>query len=612
MAQSGITYVFTASNSIARPITIKSGVGTYTLYDEVRIERNPSWWEAYDANGNKIMQPSASKDYHSNGPTILYYHLTTLYPNSGSSYSSNSTYNSSSNRQRSSHKNQYDDPRNHVVYYSGNYYNPPYYRNRRDYIEWKIPTPPSEQKIINPKQYVGKWIFPYRKESNPDKWTVDIELDGDQFVFWFNGENYRLYRQENDNNWLFTEDSYSGMGTIYEGDCNSDADPGFPTSGVYYYNREYTTWYYRLTLMDSHVRLAALLCSSESRYMDGVTYREIFVSPSWQQAPIMERYYTEKEKKVLLLKASRNSPDSIRYFRALDYYLAKEYDKSYPIAKDIYLSGSGYWKGAAAIMLGVCYWNGYGVEKDLATAYHYNYEAYEIGVKNSAANLGWIAFDGYSPDMNTSTNYLARKWFQTAVEEFDDPEGYWGQVVMNKWQIRSWTESVMLLKQAASKGHSRSQAFYGKFELLFNHPKEAKELFQKAMDAGERYSFDWKISTMMMLCDFFIANPQYSLYHTPCWGYGSGYSDDIIDAPHIYESDNCVVVAVAKDNKMGFLKISYDGKLLSSTPIIYVLDDIVGYNKEDGLFKVNVPNGEYSHGVWIDIDGNIIRDENYY
>ena len=87
---SSFVTIFTADSRIARPITIKSSNGTYTLHSEVRINKNLSWWEAYDGKGNKIMQPGGSYDkrYSNNGSSVVIrYHLTTLYPSSGSSYS---------------------------------------------------------------------------------------------------------------------------------------------------------------------------------------------------------------------------------------------------------------------------------------------------------------------------------------------------------------------------------------------------------------------------------------------------------------------------------------------------------------------------------------------
>jgi len=90
-AQKNVT-IFTAADDIARPITIKTGSGNYTLYNELRLDKHIPWYEAYDGDGNKIMQPGASKKKHYSTEDGSYleirYHFTTLYPRSGSSSSS--------------------------------------------------------------------------------------------------------------------------------------------------------------------------------------------------------------------------------------------------------------------------------------------------------------------------------------------------------------------------------------------------------------------------------------------------------------------------------------------------------------------------------------------
>lgn len=86
--------IFTADASLKRPITIKSGGKVYTLSEQqLVIDDHLYMWEAYDGNGNKIMQPSAKTSLNSNGGTsVQTYHLTTLDP----AFSSSSSYGSGS------------------------------------------------------------------------------------------------------------------------------------------------------------------------------------------------------------------------------------------------------------------------------------------------------------------------------------------------------------------------------------------------------------------------------------------------------------------------------------------------------------------------------------
>lgn len=96
-AQREVT-VFTASDNLAKPIKLKAGGSTYTLYDEVRINKHVNSFQAWDANGNKIMPPSKSREYHSNSSktNVTRYHFTTLYPQSQYSSKSSSVRDQSS------------------------------------------------------------------------------------------------------------------------------------------------------------------------------------------------------------------------------------------------------------------------------------------------------------------------------------------------------------------------------------------------------------------------------------------------------------------------------------------------------------------------------------
>lgn len=61
-AQREIT-IFSASDNLAKPIKLKAGGSTYTLFDEIQINKSVYSFEAWDANGNKIMPPSKSREY---------------------------------------------------------------------------------------------------------------------------------------------------------------------------------------------------------------------------------------------------------------------------------------------------------------------------------------------------------------------------------------------------------------------------------------------------------------------------------------------------------------------------------------------------------------------
>ena len=90
-----ITHI-SASSNIARPITVKTNLGTFTIYGEsIEVKGHVSEIEGFDGNGDKIMYPDHSykggkaNDY--DDPDQSYYHFTTLYPKSNSASSNRSS-----------------------------------------------------------------------------------------------------------------------------------------------------------------------------------------------------------------------------------------------------------------------------------------------------------------------------------------------------------------------------------------------------------------------------------------------------------------------------------------------------------------------------------------
>jgi hypothetical protein len=277
-AQKDVT-IFTAADDIARPITIKTNSGNYKLYNELRIDKHISWFEAYDGNGNKIMQPGASRDIHysteDESRLVKKYHFTTLYPSSSKGGSSSSGSKSSSGKK--SHGREENIPE-----YEGDY-SSVYYSNLEEYIMWRLPAPPAAKAITNPEQYCGKWGDRYTLEKiNPDWWEVDIEWDGKSFSFSFRRDDNVLVKQETDNSWLFVRTSYTDETPELQkknlksviNDCDSDADPGFPRSGTYKYDEWYTAVYVRITLTGGSPRIINALMHNDYYYHGHHTYSE--------------------------------------------------------------------------------------------------------------------------------------------------------------------------------------------------------------------------------------------------------------------------------------------------------------------------------------------------
>ena len=605
-AQNYVT-IFTADSNIARPITIKSSDGTFKLYDEVRTG-HLNWFEAYDANGNKIMIPSAKRTnkYSSSGGSYSssHYHFTTLYPTSSSRYPGSGSQSNGS----SSGSQTYSRPTQPL--YQGNYNNPPYYTSKADYINWKMPKTPVEKKIINPEEYVGKWISSKLRELDPDSWTVDVKWDGQTFSFSFRLSNYYiLLRQENENNWLFV--SYSEddkQGKKFVGDRNSDSDPGFPQSGEYFYDYFDGINYFRLTLADGSVQFTSLLGHFDNYYQGQLTHSETIVTGG---KPVnMERYYSEAELRAKRsLNPDADASDASRLARIDELLDDNQTDKAIAELKDFYRTAVGQWKAKAAWKLGLMYRYGRGVECNRDRAYELFLEAFNKGEYAAACSIGYMAYyDGYSTDRNLHYWQFAWKWFKIAAER-GVSDGYVEIGNIFYEDLDHWDEMITSWRKAAEMGNPAGQALYGKYELLYNHPNEAKSLFQKALENDITGCFDISTKTFIMLCDFFIENPQYTLFFPP----NLVKKVDARDYPEIHELKDGVVIGVYQGEKMGYIKLSYDGSILASTPIDYIPDQNTQYIETKECCVVFVPKGKYMKGeniprkyILVDINGNVI------
>lgn len=94
-----VVNIFQVGSDICEPVTLKTSKGDYTFRSSITIYGNISWFEAYDCQGNQIVNPSGSTSTASGQATVRTYVLKTLYESSSSSSSSYS-----SNTQESSQR----------------------------------------------------------------------------------------------------------------------------------------------------------------------------------------------------------------------------------------------------------------------------------------------------------------------------------------------------------------------------------------------------------------------------------------------------------------------------------------------------------------------------
>lgn len=72
--------VFKVAGNICTPVTLKTPYGTYEVTKEISIPKSMSWWEAFDCNGNKIMDTGGSVSMGTGKTTVRTYILKTLFP----------------------------------------------------------------------------------------------------------------------------------------------------------------------------------------------------------------------------------------------------------------------------------------------------------------------------------------------------------------------------------------------------------------------------------------------------------------------------------------------------------------------------------------------------
>lgn len=85
---------FEVGSNIAKPVTIKTNLGTFEINGGEQITGNISSLTAYDANGNKIVQNSYYKSEWNSSHTYhnRYYRFTDIYKTSTQSSNDNDTY----------------------------------------------------------------------------------------------------------------------------------------------------------------------------------------------------------------------------------------------------------------------------------------------------------------------------------------------------------------------------------------------------------------------------------------------------------------------------------------------------------------------------------------
>ena len=327
--------------------------------------------------------------------------------------------------------------------------------------------------------------------------------------------------------------------------------------------------------------------------------------------------------------------DDEKFEQAEKYHQAKDYKKAFPLFKELADKGNA----AAQRVIGIYYHNGYSpeginlekayewykmaadnndiiaisniggmyrdgeyVEQSDDKAYEFYLRAAQMKGSHSVypkVKLACMFWDGYGETTDETGRTTgqsikqAEKWFREAAKQDNAYGMYWlARFYDFNWGDDLNNNAIELYEKAASNGSPEAQAVVGFNCFLGEDYKKATDLLTEARKNGatrvsEAADINIPIDLAIMLCGYFAHNRNYTFY-----------TDEEASGKHIYvfpQGDNCYVtpknnyiyVAVTKEGKQGFIKLSLNGKVLGMTPIKYE-GSFYSYDDETETFRYNI------------------------
>jgi len=343
--------------------------------------------------------------------------------------------------------------------------------------------------------------------------------------------------------------------------------------------------------------------------------------------------YTEAVKWFRM--AAEQGYASAQYNLGVCYKFANGVPQDYVEAVKWYTKAAEQNQADAQNNLGVCYRNGYGVPQNYAEAFKWYTKAAENGSTDAMMNIGDMYRDGtfVEQDYKKAESYYmkavnkgssdamikmgdlcryykiesrqAKEWYNLAIEQgnpdaiaaladmYDSDLGYYD----TNDTLKQYTER--LWQNAADKGSARAQAIIGFKCFLEKNFDKAMEWYAKAKKNGATYvwrvvNVNLPIDMAIMLCEHFKNHSaEYNFYfridhwfdEASCYGWLVDVFPCNVFGPDgffgSYVPKDYVYVAITKNDKIGLIKLTKDGKLLEKTPIIYDMDYGFYYYEDD-------------------------------
>ena len=132
----------------------------------------------------------------------------------------------------------------------------------------------TKQKAAASLPLVGKWKYP----SNPSSWYINVTNNNGKYGISVNAKGRVSVTKVDDYTFdiqIFRQEKMDGK---YEDDCNSDADPGYPKSGVYYYDEWRHTDHERITLNGNAVHVKMYRQHTDYYLNGSISHKETHTS----------------------------------------------------------------------------------------------------------------------------------------------------------------------------------------------------------------------------------------------------------------------------------------------------------------------------------------------
>lgn len=188
---------------------------------------------------------------------------------------------------------------------------------------------------------------------------------------------------------------------------------------------------------------------------------------------------------------NNNIKDHVQRFnQALLDYLNGNYTKAYNVFLE--LANSGH--AGAQSYLGICYYNGYGVQPSYDEAVKWFREAAEQGYPEAQYYLGICYINGYGVQQSYVDAY---EWYtRAAVQGYAKAQYALGNCYLFGHGVpQSYDEAVEWFRKAAAQGNAEAQFFLGR--CYFNGDgvqqsyKEAVDWFRKAAAQSKKLQCAW-------------------------------------------------------------------------------------------------------------------------